>query len=133
MQIGIKLRKSREAKRLSQSEVAYMIGVSQSTYFTWESGEQVNIRMKYVAKIVEVLGLELSELIPKSATLKIEDDPAYDSSIKEQINFTSNAHLFFEEMTATYRKMVALLEEKVYSQNQIIHQLESELNIIRKT
>lgn len=127
MEIGLKLRKNREAKRLSQSEVAYMIGVSQSTYFTWESGEQVNIRMKYVAKIVEVLGIDLSELIPKSATLRIEDDPKIDFTIKEQINFTSNAHLFFEEMTATHRKMITLLEDKIYTQNQVISQLQAEL------
>lgn len=133
MEIGVRLRKCREAKRLSQSEVAFLIGVSQSTYFTWESGEQVNIRMKYIPKIVEVLGVDINELIPESASLKIETRPIKETTIDDSINFTNSTKMLIDEISSIYRRTISLLEDKVAFQNTLIHQLEVELNTFRQT
>ena len=40
MEIGIKIRKLREAKKMSQMELAYILGISQSKLCTIESNDR---------------------------------------------------------------------------------------------
>jgi transcriptional regulator with XRE-family HTH domain len=65
MKIGSILRKLRNQKKFSQSEVADKIGVCQSTYFAWENDKSFPNAKHYV-NIAVVFEISLNELIPQN-------------------------------------------------------------------
>ena len=63
MELATKLRTWREKKRWSQLEVALKVGVTQSTYGTWEYN--VIPKARYFAKLAEIFEVDISEFSPK--------------------------------------------------------------------
>lgn len=61
MPFGKRLRKLRESKELSQEILADELGISQSAYSKWESGN-TDISYSDLRKIAELYGITLSEL-----------------------------------------------------------------------
>ncbi|WP_149243431.1 helix-turn-helix domain-containing protein [Dyadobacter sp. 32] len=73
MKLGCILRKLRTQHNFSQQEVADKVGVSQSTYFTWENDRTIpNIKCYF--KLSSVFGVDIKDLIPRE--LIIETDLA---------------------------------------------------------
>ena len=68
MQIGTLLLKRRKERRLSQSEAAEQIGVSQSTYCAWES-DRVLPSARHYGPLAGLLGLDVRELLFLAAEL----------------------------------------------------------------
>jgi transcriptional regulator with XRE-family HTH domain len=62
MSLGVKLMRYREKRGLSQSDVAKLIGVAQSTYCDWES-DVATPKAENFLKISEVYKVDLKELI----------------------------------------------------------------------
>ncbi|MFC0185429.1 DNA-binding transcriptional regulator, XRE-family HTH domain [Pseudarcicella hirudinis] len=58
--------KARISKRLSQTEVAEFVGVSQSSYNNWESGRHCP-SLRHFSKLCEILGLSSPDLLRISA------------------------------------------------------------------
>ncbi len=56
-----RLKKYREAKKMSVSEVAKRVGVSQSTYREWEYGRK--IKGEPYLRLAETLGVSLNTLL----------------------------------------------------------------------
>lgn len=61
MTTGIKLRALREKKKLSQEELACIIGVSQVTIGNWEQGK--SIKHEYVSKLAKALDVPVDYLL----------------------------------------------------------------------
>lgn len=53
MTTGTKLKLLREKRKLSQEELAYKIGVAQTTIGNWERGK--SIKMDYIPKLADAL------------------------------------------------------------------------------
>ncbi len=68
MNLGERIKKAREDKKLTVSHVARKIGVSQSTYRDWEYGRE--IKGEPYIKIAEALGVSLTYVlgVRKTAT-----------------------------------------------------------------
>lgn len=62
--IGPIIRTARQARGLTLTEVGAALGVTRQYVYAWESGRR-NPGPKHLAKLAEVLGLELSDLLPK--------------------------------------------------------------------
>jgi transcriptional regulator with XRE-family HTH domain len=67
---NIKLRRFREKHRLSQTEFAESIGLSQATVCEWER-KDTEIKLEYYTKLVEVYGDSINELISESEILQM--------------------------------------------------------------
>lgn len=65
MELGSRLKKAREAKKLSQQEVAHLLEVSQKTLSNIESGKTVP-NILQIAKLGRIYGLDMVEFLAKS-------------------------------------------------------------------
>jgi len=61
--IGIKIKEARQAKKLTQEELGKILGVQKSAIAKYESGRVVNIKRSTLKKISDILDIRPSELI----------------------------------------------------------------------
>ncbi|GAA4421055.1 hypothetical protein GCM10023187_56710 [Nibrella viscosa] len=119
MKLGTTLRKIRNQKKLSQSDVAEKVGVCQSTYFAWENDRSVpNVR--YYVKLAAALGVDLAELIPENLTLII---PATNDPVDEPAG--QNTQALYEDLTASQKQLIRMQQHR-------IEQLETENRTLRE-
>jgi transcriptional regulator with XRE-family HTH domain len=64
------LSKYQQSNRLTQHQMANLLGVSQATYNNWLNHDK-EINPKYLPIIAEVCSLELTTLIPHDANISI--------------------------------------------------------------
>lgn len=62
--IGTRIKTARQARGLTLAEVGTALGVTCQYVYAWESGRR-NPGPKHLAKLAEVLGLELSDLLSR--------------------------------------------------------------------
>lgn len=68
MTTGTKLKLLREKKRFSQEELAYAIGVTQTTIGNWENGK--SIKHEYIPKLAETLKVPTDYLLIETQNIK---------------------------------------------------------------
>lgn len=61
--MGQRIRRLREAKRLSQPELGKLIGVTKGAVSQWERGDTQNIRLKNLLRLLSVLGTDTEYLV----------------------------------------------------------------------
>ncbi|CDG03766.1 S24 family peptidase [Lactococcus lactis] len=61
MDIGKKLKALREEKRISQVEIAKMLGISQGSYATWEN-KKTNPTLELLEKVSKIYGIPLQKI-----------------------------------------------------------------------
>ncbi len=64
--IGLAIKAARQARRLTLAEVGYTLGVTRQYVYAWEAGRR-NPGPKHLAKLAEVLGLQVTDLLPQHA------------------------------------------------------------------
>ena len=62
--IGPTIKAARQARGLTLAEVGGALGVTRQYVYAWESGRR-NPGPKHLAKLAEVLGLQVTDLLPK--------------------------------------------------------------------
>jgi len=107
MQIGDKIRKVREAKGLSQKQVAISLGMDQAQYSRIENGK-TDPSFSNVTKIAGALGVELSELFKSDDVFR--DVNSYDKSLIEKLSIIDK--LDDKEKQAFYSILDALIAKK---------------------
>ncbi|WP_169712821.1 helix-turn-helix domain-containing protein [Algoriphagus faecimaris] len=75
------MKKAREAKKLSQQEVAHLLEVSQKTLSNFESGKTVP-NILQIAKLGLIYGLDMIELLEKSGVLQPPFPPRCQKAIQ---------------------------------------------------
>ena len=68
--IGTKLREEREKRRLSQTELADMLDVPQTTYQSWESDKSCP-KAEHFFKLSNLLEIPINDLAPEGTIIKI--------------------------------------------------------------
>ncbi|MEA5256215.1 helix-turn-helix transcriptional regulator [Arcicella aquatica] len=61
MKLTSKLIKHRKIQKMSQQEVAFFLGIAQSTYHNWETGTNVP-NLKYIPLISKFFNIPIHEL-----------------------------------------------------------------------
>jgi transcriptional regulator with XRE-family HTH domain len=82
MEIGERIKKVREARGLSQKEVASMIKMDQSQYSKLEK-DRTDPSVSTLAKVAKALGTQLSDLFADDL---LHDVNSYDKSLMEKIS-----------------------------------------------
>ena len=62
--IGLAIKAARQARELTLAEVGSALGVTRQYVYAWEAGRR-NPGPKHLAKLAEVLGLQVTDLLPK--------------------------------------------------------------------
>ncbi len=106
--ISKNLRKLREKNtNYMQKDIADLLGIKQSTYSTWESGEN-DVKSEYIPKLAELFGVEIKDLFETVSTkIKInqKNTDNKDNSI--------NGLIFVVADEKSINKIVSVLKENV--------------------
>jgi transcriptional regulator with XRE-family HTH domain len=60
--MGDRIRQLREARRMTQTQLGHVCGVTKSAVSQWESGSTANIRLPALLALVEALGTDVPYL-----------------------------------------------------------------------
>jgi transcriptional regulator with XRE-family HTH domain len=107
MQIGANIKKIREAKGLSQKEVALSLKMDSAQYSRIEN-DKTDPTFSTIEKIAKALGMELSELFKADEVFK--DVNSYDKTLLEKLNLIEK--LEDKEKQAVYSILDALIAKK---------------------
>lgn len=105
--IGTKIKKAREAKGLSQKEVALSLKMDPAQYSRIENGK-TDPSFSSIEKIAKALGVDLSDLFKADEIFK--DANSYDKSLMEKLSLIEK--LEDKEKQAFFSIMDALLAKK---------------------
>ena len=64
--IGPTIKSARQARELTLAEVGYTLGVTRQYVYAWEAARR-NPGPKHLAKLAEVLGLDVLDLLPRES------------------------------------------------------------------
>ena len=108
MSIGTKVRKYREAKNLTQSDLAIMADISQSIVSSLESDKTIpnSIMLNSIAKVLEV---DISELLKDDCYVQNN----YASGNYQTNQGTNNIHSIPEFLLENQQKLIERLEAEV--------------------
>ena len=73
MAIGSNLRKLRSKTKISQQEVADMLGLDRSTYINWEN-ETSDVKSQYIPKLADIFGVEIQDLFLDEQKVRISNN-----------------------------------------------------------
>jgi transcriptional regulator with XRE-family HTH domain len=74
MGVGTNLKKIRTNKtKLSQQEIADMLGLDRSTYINWEN-ETSDIKSQYIPKLAEIFNVDIRELFEDEKGVQISNN-----------------------------------------------------------
>lgn len=107
MQIGANIKKVREAKGLSQKEVALSLKMDSAQYSRIEN-DKTDPTFSTIEKIAKALGIELSELFKADEVFK--EVNSYDKTLLEKLALIEK--LEEKEKQAFYSIMDALISKK---------------------
>ncbi len=107
MQIGNKIKKIREAKGLSQKQVALSLGMDQAQYSRIENNK-TDPSFSNVEKIAKALGVTFTELFNAEEVFK--DIDSYDKTLMEKLSLIEG--LEKKEKQAFYSILDALVSKK---------------------
>jgi transcriptional regulator with XRE-family HTH domain len=112
MKLGDALKKVREAKNLSQKELAGLLGMAQAQYSRIESGK-TDPSFSAVVKIAKALGVALPELF--QANEIFADVNAYDKTLMEKLRLIDS--LDEVEKKSIYNIVDSLVAKKKLKDN----------------
>ncbi len=118
--LGTKLRKLRDDKKMSQSEIAHILGVSQSAYNKWES-DLSKPNIDNLMKISSFHEIDPSELL--------EDQPSINYSNNEFNDSNVFNHIFNHNQTVNLQSP-ELLKSVLHNQEQIAKLIEMQTKLI---
>ena len=130
MSVNEKIRLIREAKNLTQEQVAEKLGVSQSAYGDIERGE-IDPKLSKLKKIAEIFEIELSELVDltEKGTLNI-NFPCQQNKARHENNVyigSSNAELKEQLLINKFQKEeIEILKREIEHLNEIIALLKTQ-------
>jgi len=121
MSINEKIRRIREAKDLTQEQMAEKLGISQSAYGDIERGDN-DPKLSKLQKIADIFEMQLSELVDLSekGTLNIN----FNKQGKNKIHITSS---LTEKEMALKDKELAMQAREIENLREIIALLKREL------
>ncbi|HJW29482.1 MAG TPA: helix-turn-helix transcriptional regulator [Saprospiraceae bacterium] len=106
MDIGERIRKIREARGLSQKEVANKIKMDQSQYSKLEK-DKTDPSLSTLVKVAKALGIQLSELFASDA---LKDVNSYSKSVLEKISLVEQ--LDEDEKKSIFKIVDGLVSKK---------------------
>lgn len=73
MGVGTNLRRLRNKTKLSQQEIADMLGVERSTYNNWET-ESTDIKSQYIPKLADIFQVKIQDLFDEQKKVEISNN-----------------------------------------------------------
>lgn len=121
--LGTKLRKLRDNKKMSQSEIADLLGVSQSAYNKWEA-DQSKPNLDNLLKISNFHEIDPSELLEEKPSINYSNNEFNDSNVFNHIfNHNQTVNLQSPELIKSILQNQEQIAKLIESQNKLIESL----------
>jgi len=116
MQIGSKLKKLRENKRISQQEIANFLDISQKTYSNIES-DKSKPSLTQLSKLSEFLDFDLLELLQEQGIVFNQKNNKFNDNSAGIVmnNLPEKLITQYEARIKELQEIIGLLKEKVAS------------------
>jgi len=111
---GTKLNQLRNKAKLSQQEVADFIGVSRSTYNSWES-DQSSYKVEYISKLSEVFNVSPVDLLPLSNSVKIVNNRDNKDNSINAFEVSVDAKEIYKELLNSKDEIISMLKKQINS------------------
>lgn len=113
MKIDKILKQWRKATGFNQTEAAFHLGVSQTTYYKWEA-EKAQPQLKYLPRIAQACQVELSCIIPKDLLVALSVPSMPQESVEiNAVDLLKNLQAEKNRRIANLQKQVEVLEANV--------------------
>lgn len=92
MGVGTNLKRLRNKTKLSQQEIADMLGIDRNTYTNWES-ESTDIKSQYIPKLADIFNVKIQDLFDDEKKFQINNFENKDNATDQQnivINITDS-------------------------------------------
>ena len=120
--LGTKLRKLRDDKKMSQSQIADMLGISQSAYNKWEA-DQAKPSSDNLLKLSEFHNVDMKELLEETTGI-ISNNIFKDSSVSHHIlNYAQAVNMQSPELRESILKNQEQITKFIEYQNKLIENL----------
>lgn len=106
----MRLKEARIASRMTQKEVAQLMGINQNTYSYWESGK-TRIDNISLGKLASIFGVSVDYLLDKTSTPAGENDEIPDSYSSELLHFANQLNPKLKERLMAVA-LILLAEQK---------------------
>jgi len=125
--IGTKLRQLRDGQKLSQSEVANYIGITQSAYNRKES-DQTEVKANELFKLAELYKIPIQKLFPENNCTQIQEN-------KDQSSHNHSGFIIYasEREASLLQEQNALLKETNDLLKSKVSELEQKLSNLAKS
>ncbi|PVV57305.1 helix-turn-helix domain-containing protein [Chryseobacterium sp. HMWF035] len=123
MSIGTKVKRFREAKGLSQDDLALRLDVAQSTISSIESDKNIPNSL-LLSNIAKELDINMNELFDDERTI----NNVYDNNDKVAIGFGNNNTFTVGGLS---EKLVELYEERIKELKEQVQELKEEIKVLK--
>lgn len=108
-----KLKKARERAKLSQTDLGFLIDVSQTTIWEWEQKDH-DVKLVYILAISEKLDLDLQDLLKDGTTINIQHNRNNKVSNNSALgmNITIESYQLQQELIQVLKHNIELLREE---------------------
>lgn len=108
-----KLKKARERAKLSQTDLGFLIDVSQTTIWEWEQKDH-DVKLDYILAISEKLDLDLQDLLKDGTTINIQHNHNNKVSNNSALgmNITIESYQLQQELIQVLKHNIELLREE---------------------
>lgn len=92
MGVGTNLKRLRNKTKISQQEVADMLGIDRNTYTSWES-ESTDIKSQYIPKLADIFKVKIQDLFDDERKFQINNFENRENATGQQgiiINITDS-------------------------------------------
>lgn len=112
MKLGVLLRKFRAQKKMSQSDLAEQVQVSQSTYSAWESDRTLP-NARALSRLAAVLNVDLNALLPANQPESTPPDPT--------------APVLYEALITAQKQTISIQQQQIDALKAEIQRLQARL------
>lgn len=108
-----KIKKARERAKLSQTDLGFLIDVSQTTIWEWEQKDH-DVKLDYILAISEKLDLDLQDLLKDGTTINIQHNHNNKVSNNSALgmNITIESYQLQQELIQVLKHNIELLREE---------------------
>jgi len=123
MPLSDKLIRLRNATRLSQSQIAHLVGVNATTYGDWESGH-TKPKLDQYLKLAQALNVPVSDLLPEELVAAV----VAETERKNGVPLMHSPHeQHFKELAASLKESLRAKDELIANLRERNQRLEAEL------
>lgn len=126
MEIGTRIRRQRDKKKMSQQVLADIVGVAQSTIHNWES-ELTSPDSYEIKKLAEAFDIPVSQLLMETTTLKVTQQNRDKSHSNNQPIHATAQPTIYQDLLSAQKELIQVQKARILSLEEENERLKSQL------